>query len=121
MFCAIHSIIDLRRVIDFFSVCSDFDLFLGWSGDFQVPYLWNQKRTNRTCIFRIILYGVITFASTIKHNEVDSMLFLLTFLLGVLFQLACYFKVLLLFLFYLENFFSAIFLRVSWLMTNSLI
>lgn len=78
-------------------------------------------KNEQTELVYLELYGVITFASTIKHNEVDSMLFLLTFLLGVLFQLACYFKVLLLFLFYLENFFSAIFLRVSWLMTNSLI
>ena len=32
---------DLRKVVDF-SVCSDFYL-LGWSGNFQAPFMLNQN------------------------------------------------------------------------------
>ena len=40
--CDLTSIMDLRKVANF-SVCSAFYLLLGWSGDFQAPYVPDQK------------------------------------------------------------------------------
>lgn len=38
--CNVPSFTDPRRVTEF-SICLGFHLLLGWSGDFQAPYMWN--------------------------------------------------------------------------------
>lgn len=39
----VHIFLMAPKIVIDFPVCSVSHLVLGWSGDFQVPYMWNQK------------------------------------------------------------------------------